>query len=52
MYTNYLQVDAEAIQSKRGVGYVGQFEGAGQVTLQMREEGTGLALSHWWLRIP
>jgi hypothetical protein len=36
---NYMQVDAELIQRKRGLGCVGQFEGAGPVRPAERERG-------------
>jgi len=36
---NYMQVDAELIQRKRGLGCVGQFEGAGPVRPAEGERG-------------
>jgi hypothetical protein len=36
---NYMQVDAELIQRKRGLGCMGQFEGAGPVRPAEGERG-------------
>jgi hypothetical protein len=36
---NYMQVDAELIQRKRGLGCVGHFEGAGPVRPAEGERG-------------